>query len=73
MTQPFVPELHVIKPADPKKEHLFVDHKIAAILKKLGLAMDEVKPKKEALLVDQKVAELLKGLNLAEDEYPKYH
>jgi hypothetical protein len=50
-----------------------VDHKIAAILKKLGLAKDEVKPQKEALLVDQKVAELLKGLNLAEDEYPKYH
>jgi|APGre2960657423_1045063.scaffolds.fasta_scaffold250064_1 hypothetical protein len=60
-------------PDHHNQEHLLVDHKIAAILKKLGLAKDEVKPQKEALLVDQKVAELLKGLNLAQDEYPKYH
>ena len=37
----------------PNGEHPLVDHKIAAILKKLGLAKDEVKHHKEALLVAQ--------------------
>lgn len=37
----------------PNEEHFLIDHKIDAILKKLGLAKDEVRHQKEALQVAQ--------------------
>jgi hypothetical protein len=48
-----------------EQEAVLVDHKLAAILKKLGLGMPEhMKGNKEAVVVDNRVGELIKALHL---------
>ena len=61
---------HHEKPKHHKdQEAVLVDHKLAAILKKLGLGMPEhMKGNKEAVVVDTRVGELIKALNLGKNE-----
>jgi len=58
------------QPMHPKKqEAVIVDHKLAEILKKLGLGMPEhMKGNKEAVVVDTRVGDLIKALHLGQDE-----
>jgi hypothetical protein len=52
-----------------EKEAVLVDHKLAAILKKLGLGMPEnMNENKEAVVVDPRIGELIKALNIGKDQ-----